>query len=115
MKLTIDSTNNKRLILTLDQEKKVVEYSTPRDQDILSEIEKMLAQKNLQIQDLTQIEVNPGPGHFTSLRVGIAIANALSFSLNIPINGRKPGTTIEPKYGSPPSITAPKKYMGKSI
>lgn len=38
---------------------------------------------------LTGIEVETGPGSFTGLRVGVAVANALGFALNIPVNGKK--------------------------
>lgn len=38
---------------------------------------------------LKKIIVVTGPGPFTSVRIGIATANALSFSLNIPVLGIK--------------------------
>lgn len=43
---------------------------------------------------LTRIEVETGPGSFTGLRVGVAVANALGFSLNIPVNGKKTETNL---------------------
>lgn len=43
---------------------------------------------------LTQIEVETGPGSFTGLRVGVAVANALGFALNIPVNGKKIETEL---------------------
>lgn len=43
---------------------------------------------------LTQIEVETGPGSFTGLRVGVSVANALGFALNIPINGKKIETSL---------------------
>lgn len=58
------------------------------------------------LKDITAIEVNTGPGSFTGTRVGVAIANALGFALNIPVNGsprspRKAGEKskiVLPKY-----------------
>jgi|SRR3989344_51145 len=47
--------------------------------------------------DVTSIEVDTGPGSFTGTRVGVAVANALGFSLNIPVNGKK-GKIALPKY-----------------
>mgnify|MGYP001565622427 CR=1 FL=1 len=38
---------------------------------------------------LDGIEVETGPGSFTGLRVGVSVANALGYSLGIPVNGKK--------------------------
>ena len=46
------------------------------------------------IGKLKEIEVKTGPGSFTGLRVGVAVANALGFALNIPINGKKIETSL---------------------
>ena len=46
---------------------------------------------------LTAIEVNCGPGSFTGTRVGVTVANALGFALNIPVNG-KLGKITTPVY-----------------
>lgn len=41
-----------------------------------------------------QIEVETGPGSFTGLRVGVSVANALGFALNIPVNNKKMETNL---------------------
>ena len=64
-------------------------------QNVLPLIEKILKKQNLQLNDLTAIKVNTGPGSFTGLRVGVAVANALAWVLKIPVNGKK---LAEPKY-----------------
>ncbi len=52
--------------------------------------------EELGISDVTEIEVNSGPGSFTGLRVGAAVANALGYLLDVPVNGKK--TIVIPKY-----------------
>ena len=108
MKLYIDSSNNLKTIIKLDGREYVTEYESPRDQNVLGAIQDVLDAEKKDFVDLSEIEVFTGPGSFTGLRVGISIANALSFSLNIPINGQESGTTILPKYGKKPNISRPK-------
>jgi len=48
------------------------------------------------MSDVTEIEVNLGPGSFTGLKIGVAIANTLSFALDIPVNGQR--KLVLPKY-----------------
>ena len=69
---------------------------------------------------LQGIAVVKGPGSLTSLRIGVATANALSYALAIPVIGVKPSCNLEqieplfikkksgivlPEYGQPPHIT----------
>lgn len=42
--------------------------------------------KKTEIKTLNKIIVCTGPGSFTGIRVGMALAQALSFTLNIPLN-----------------------------
>lgn len=58
-------------------------------QVLLPLISKLLDQEKMIFKDLDGIEVETGPGSFTGLRVGVSVANALGFSLNIPVNGKK--------------------------
>ena len=44
---------------------------------------------------LEAIEVETGPGSFTGIRVGVSVANALGYSLGIPVNGKKIETEIQ--------------------
>lgn len=57
-------------------------------QVLLKLIQKLLKSKKKNWQDLTAIEVHLGPGSFTGLRVGAAVANGLGYSLGIPVNGK---------------------------
>ena len=56
---------------------------------ILEYIDRLLKKAKITVKDLTGIFVVIGPGSFTGLRVGIAIANQFAHQLNIPIIGLK--------------------------
>lgn len=111
MKLYLDSTNNQKTILRLDDKEYTHEVSSPRNQNILGFIQKTLADLGKTPQDITTIEVNPGPGSFTGTRVGVAIANALGFALSLPVNGQT--DPVEPIYDQEPSITVTHKKVWK--
>ncbi|MBP9719435.1 MAG: hypothetical protein KBD46_03115 [Candidatus Levybacteria bacterium] len=66
-------------------------------QVILSAIEQILANKEKSLQDITAINVYEEKGSYTGRRVGASIANALSYTLKIPING-KVGVFVYPQY-----------------
>ncbi|HCM37551.1 MAG: hypothetical protein UV61_C0002G0102 [Candidatus Gottesmanbacteria bacterium GW2011_GWB1_43_11] len=59
-----------------------------RSQNVLPLIEKALQSEKLTLKDLTDIKVHPGPGSFTGVRVGVAVANTLGWTLKIPVNGK---------------------------
>lgn len=107
MKLYLDSTNNRAVIIKLDAKEYKTEYSTPQDQDVLGFLIATLKLQGRTLKEVTEVEVNRGPGSFTGTRVGVSIANALAFALGIKVNGQKP--PILPLYSGPPSITVPKK------
>ena len=98
--LTIDTSNNKEITISLKVGEKeyIQKKMMGKVQVVLPMIEQLLKKQNIQVQELTAIKINTGPGSFTGLRVGIAIANALSFFLKIPINGKKVGILQEPRY-----------------
>lgn len=78
-----------------------------------------------QLNDLQGLICFSGPGSFTGLRIGAAVANALAYSLGIPVVGLlgadwlKAGIDklstgqndriVALEYGSPPNITARRK------
>ena len=66
-------------------------------QVLLPMIVKILKKNNLTLKDLTAVEVNCGPGSFTGTRVGVSVANALGFALDIPVNAKK-GKIVVPIY-----------------
>lgn len=92
---------------------------------IHAKIKDLLEKQGKSLQDITGIVVYKGPGSFTGLRIGMSVANALAFSLDVPIvaaNGEswfqdgieslntKPSKRpVAPEYGSPAAVTKPRK------
>ena len=102
MKLKIDTTNRLEIKVELEDPKKgtiqrVVQKQKLGSQVLLPMIVKILKKNELNLKDLTAVEVNCGPGSFTGTRVGVSVANALGFALDIPVNGKK-GKIVMPIY-----------------
>lgn len=92
---------------------------------LLIKIDELLNTNTLNKSDLTGVIIYQGPGSFTGLRIGISVANALAYSLNIPIAAAAGETWIQkcledithnnqpevviPEYGSEAHITQPRK------
>jgi tRNA threonylcarbamoyl adenosine modification protein YeaZ len=53
----------------------------------LSLLDAFLKKNKFQLTALKKIVVNRGPGSFTAVRLGIVLANTLSFGLKIPVVG----------------------------
>ena len=85
MRLKIDTSDNRRTVVGLDESKLIKAYELPSQQDVLGTIDELLRREKKSLKDITEIEVNLGPGAFTSLRVGISVANALGWALKIPV------------------------------
>lgn len=79
---------------------KVFETRALRSQAVLPLIEELLSEQKLKPFDITEIQVHPGPGSFTGLRVGVAVGNILGFLLGVSVNGKPPGILIPPGYGA---------------
>ncbi len=107
MQLYIDTSDNKKTIVMLDKFKLVKRYSNPSAQRLLKVINQALKSQNKTLKDLKSIKVALGPGSFTGLRVGASVANALSFALKIPVNGKL--IPVIPQYGKEPNISQPRK------
>ena len=100
--ITIDTTSNETIKVGLEIDGKMdmreESHEKKKAQIVLPLIEELLKKHELKITDISEIEVNPGPGSFTGIRVGLAIANTLGSVLQIPINGKKVGKLAEAVY-----------------
>ena len=98
--LYIDTTNSQQTVVELRRDNRRYTFNeltgfANKSQNVLPLIEKALRSQGWALKNITAIEINPGPGSFTGIRVGVSVANALGWALGIPINGKK----IElPKY-----------------
>ena len=100
--LIIDTADNKKntVGLKIGNKEYLLTENIPsnKEQVILLMIDKILKKYRVEPEDLSAIQINVGPGSYTGLRVGLAIANTLSFALKIPVNGKKIGEIILPIY-----------------
>lgn len=86
-------------------------------------IEQVLKQSGVTIHDVNKIVIFKGPGSFTGLRIGMSVANAFGYALQIPVVATEgeqwlAGVSLEtphnfvpqmPHYGADPHITQQKK------
>lgn len=96
MKLFIDTSSSEKVVIGLDSKKREEDARVQKSQMLLSLIEDFLEKEQKTLKTLYEIEVNLGPGSFTGLRVGVSVANALGWSLNIPVNGKR--QIVKPVY-----------------
>jgi len=98
--LSIDSskTHDIMLALTIGKAKEIVSHVQASEQ-ILPKLEQMLGEEKMQKEEITDIKVDTGPGSFTGLRVGIAIAQTLGILLHVPVNGQRADFPIKITYG----------------
>lgn len=59
----------------------------PKSEDFLEAIEKVLQESKMRIQEIGDIVISVGPGSYTGLRVGWAVAKGLKTSLGINVKG----------------------------
>jgi tRNA threonylcarbamoyladenosine biosynthesis protein TsaB len=100
MILFIDTSDNKKAIIKIDRKRYEIKSGLASAQNVLYLIKKALDKDKVTLAQLTEIEVNTGPGSFTGLKVGIALANTLGYALGIPVNGKKitAKQIVEPVY-----------------
>lgn len=90
MNLTIDTRNSKEIKVTLEKDEQIVEEisvaENGRAESVLNLLHRALEKSHLDIKEIKEIKFEKGPGSYTGLKAGVAVANALSFALSIPIN-----------------------------
>lgn len=100
--LFLDTSSNQEIAMGLDiaGEKDEIREAIgkQKSQIILSRIQTLFEKHHTCYSELTGITVILGPGSFTGLRVGVAIANTLGTILQIPINGLPVGQLVDPIY-----------------
>lgn len=99
MVLWINTSDRKKIEVALKKEGEVVNLKFAENdfgsQVLLNLITEILKENNFEFKDLKGIEVEKGPGSYTGLKVGASVANALGFSLNIPVNNKKMETNLD--------------------
>lgn len=100
MKLYIDTADREEITIGLDKRRFKTKAKEGASQKLLAFIEETLKKERISMQEITEIEVNTGPGSFTGLRVGVAVANTLGWALKIPVNGKdlRKGETVDIQY-----------------
>ncbi|MBI3485341.1 tRNA (adenosine(37)-N6)-threonylcarbamoyltransferase complex dimerization subunit type 1 TsaB [Candidatus Daviesbacteria bacterium] len=98
MILYINTKDQKSIEVKLKKDAKIIDQLSDQNewgsQVLLPLIQKLLKKNSLEFKDLKAIEVETGPGSFTGLKVGVAVANALAFSLKIPVNNKEIETDL---------------------
>lgn len=103
---------------------KIWESGRELEMQILDVIDEVLTRSRAGFKDLKTIIIYQGPGSFTGLRIGFAVANTLAASLDIPIfktdtwlpkfsdfdlRQSSFAGIVLPEYGKEANITKPKK------
>jgi len=100
MKLYIDTSDRDTIIVGLDEKRFSTSSREEKSQKLLPFIDEVLKKEGKSVKDITEIEVNCGPGSFTGLRVGVSVANTLGWALGVPVNGRdlRKGESVDMIY-----------------
>ena len=100
--ISINTSDHKKVVVSLIVNGKVDTLERFADQRkaqaVLPMIDTLLRRNNVDLKDITSVRVHNGPGSFTGLRVGIAIANTLGYLLQIPVNDNRVGQQVDAVY-----------------
>jgi tRNA threonylcarbamoyladenosine biosynthesis protein TsaB len=127
--LTIRTDNPQAEIAIFDDETALARHAWQAHYELAETLHAVtrdfLAERQLTMNDIGGLIVYTGPGSFTGLRIGIAVANASAEAYKIPIVGQsgddwehqgalrllhsENDSIVAPFYGSDPHITQAKK------
>jgi len=79
----------------------IINTGPRHSEKLMTMIDWLLGQLNLGRKDLDAVSVSTGPGSFTSLRIGMAIAKGMAYSLGINISGVSSLDTLAMNVSSP--------------
>lgn len=100
--LYIDTRDNKNIVVRLKTDRKEFTKSSvannKKAQTTLPLIQKVLKMAEITPSEIDAIEVENNKGSFTGLRIGVSIANALSFGAMTKVNGKKLSEIEIPTY-----------------
>ncbi len=84
--LAIESSTHRGSVAIADEEKTLAERSVTKNAEELPLcVDKLLKETASEKSEISLIAVSSGPGFFTPLKVGAAVAKSFAFALNIPI------------------------------
>lgn len=99
--LSIDTSDREEITISIALDGKKYEkkelMGIAKSQRLLPLIAETLKELRLSPTDITEIQVATGPGSFTGVRVGVSVANTLTWLLGIPVNEKK-NQLAEPIY-----------------
>jgi len=78
---------------------KIVKSGRLKSQTVLPLIEELLKAAKITLSEIKSVRSSAGPGSFTGLRVGFAVARMLGSLLGIPVNGQRADSSSTPVYG----------------
>jgi len=122
MLLFIDPTEIDKTTIALVSGKKIFKKSWPsrfkQSETLLTQIKKIFRAQKISWQNISKIAVVAGPGPFSRIRTGVAMANALAFALDVSvvsvkelegdlskIQKQKGQKMVKPAYGKSAHIT----------
>ncbi|HLD11627.1 MAG TPA: tRNA (adenosine(37)-N6)-threonylcarbamoyltransferase complex dimerization subunit type 1 TsaB [Patescibacteria group bacterium] len=82
-----DTSRRDEVCVSLQKKERTTVCRKGKAQDLLSIFSEVLQKTKTTLSDISEIYVHTGPGSFTGLRIGCAVANTLGYALDIPVNG----------------------------
>lgn len=104
-KIYIDSSDRYKKEIRLLGDKYEILDKVIGDIDVSYEISQLLKKNDLTPSAIGSYEINRGPGSFTGLKIGAAIANVFNWALG----KKKIDELVYPEYGKEPNIQAKSK------